>query len=46
VDIIDFNYPYWHTEFDSPDKCSAESLANVGRILTEIVYDPELWPKN
>ena len=46
VDIIDFDYPYWHTEFDSPDKCSAESLANVGRVLIEIVYDPALWPKN
>ena len=44
VDVIDFNYPYWHTEFDTPDKCSAESLANVGRVLAEIVYKPSLWP--
>jgi Zn-dependent M28 family amino/carboxypeptidase len=45
VDVIDFNYPYWHTEFDTPDKCSPESLANVGKVLTEIIYRPSLWPK-
>ena len=45
VNIIDFDYPYWHTEFDTPDKCSPESLANVGRVLAEIVYRPSLWPK-
>lgn len=44
VNIIDFDYAYWHTEFDTPDKCSGESLANVGRILAEIVYNPSLWP--
>lgn len=44
VDIIDFNYPYWHTEKDTPDKCSAESLDNVGRVLAEILYRPSLWP--
>ena len=42
--IIDFEYPYWHTEFDTPDKCSPEALANVGRVLTEIVYRKSLWP--
>jgi glutaminyl-peptide cyclotransferase len=46
VDIIDFDYPYWHTDQDTPDKCSAQSLANVGRILTEIMYNEKLWPKN
>ncbi len=45
ADIIDFDYAYWHTEFDTPDKCSGESLANVGRVLAEIVYNPELWPE-
>ena len=45
IDIIDFNYPYWHTEFDTPDKCSPGSLANVGIVLAEIVYKPSLWPK-
>jgi hypothetical protein len=46
IDLIDFDYPYWHTEFDTPDKCSAEALGNVGRLITHIVYNPSLWPKN
>lgn len=45
IDIIDFDYPHWHTEFDTPDKCSVEALANVGRVLAEIIYNPTLWPK-
>ncbi|GAB4505571.1 MAG: M28 family peptidase [Anaerolineales bacterium] len=35
VDIIDFDYPYWHTTADTPDKVSAESLAAVGKTLRE-----------
>ena len=46
VVIIDFDYPHWHTEFDTPDKCSPQSLANVGRVLAEFIYNPALWPKN
>lgn len=41
-DIIDFDYPnprfrnhYWHTTEDTIDKCSAESLGKVGRVLLE-----------
>jgi glutaminyl-peptide cyclotransferase len=37
--LIDFDYKYWHTENDTPDKCSAESLANVGRVLAYIIYN-------
>jgi Zn-dependent M28 family amino/carboxypeptidase len=33
VDIIDFDYPYWHTVEDTPDKVSADSLQRVGRVL-------------
>jgi Zn-dependent M28 family amino/carboxypeptidase len=44
--LIDFDYEYWHTEFDTPDKCSAESLANVGRVLAYIIYNTSLWPEN
>lgn len=33
VDIIDFDYPYWHTAEDTLDKISAESLEQVGRTL-------------
>jgi hypothetical protein len=34
-DIIDFNYPYWHTEADTPANCSALSLAKVGWVVQE-----------
>ncbi len=33
VDIIDFDYPYWHTTQDTADKVSAESLGVVGDTL-------------
>jgi Zn-dependent M28 family amino/carboxypeptidase len=33
VDIIDFDYPYWHTTQDTPDKVSAQSLQRIGRVL-------------
>jgi hypothetical protein len=34
VDIIDFEYRYWHKADDLPENCSAESLAEVGRVVT------------
>jgi len=33
VDIIDFDYPYWHTVADTLDKVSADSLKTVGDVL-------------
>jgi hypothetical protein len=33
VDIIDLDYPAWHTEHDTIDKVSAESLQVVGDVL-------------
>jgi Zn-dependent M28 family amino/carboxypeptidase len=33
VDLIDFDYPYWHTTHDTADKVSALSLERVGRTL-------------
>jgi Zn-dependent M28 family amino/carboxypeptidase len=33
IDLIDFDYAYWHTQKDTPDKCSAESLGKVGTAL-------------
>ena len=33
VDIIDFDYPYWHTTADTPDKVSPKSLEIVGETL-------------
>lgn len=34
-DVIDFDYPPWHTQGDTPDKCSALSLAKVGWVVHE-----------
>jgi len=34
-DIIDFDYPAWHTQGDTPERCSALSLAKVGWVLRE-----------
>lgn len=33
VDIIDFDYPYWHTVEDTADKASPASLERVGRTI-------------
>jgi len=38
VDLIDFDYPQWHTTGDTPDKCSPESLQAVGRVLMQVLY--------
>ena len=40
VDIIQVPFPsYWHTLEDTPDKCSADSLEKVGRVLEVFVVD-------
>jgi Zn-dependent M28 family amino/carboxypeptidase len=33
VDVIDIDYPYWHTTADAPDKLFAESLEAVGKTI-------------
>ncbi|MCB0304553.1 MAG: M28 family peptidase [Calditrichaeota bacterium] len=38
VNLIDFDYPYWHTVADTPDKCSPASLQQVGDVLVEMIY--------
>ncbi len=40
IDIIDFDYPYWHKADDLPENCSAESLAEVGRVVTTWLMQP------
>jgi Zn-dependent M28 family amino/carboxypeptidase len=40
IDIIDFDYPYWHKADDLPKNCSAESLAEVGRVVTAWLAQP------
>jgi glutaminyl-peptide cyclotransferase len=39
VDLIDFNYPYWHTTQDTADKVSADSLEVVGNTLLCWILD-------
>jgi hypothetical protein len=44
VNIIDFEYPdltnrYWHTLQDTPDKCSSQSLAAVGTVMVNVIYN-------
>jgi hypothetical protein len=34
VDIIDFDYPFWHKADDLPENCSPQSLSDVGRVVT------------
>jgi glutaminyl-peptide cyclotransferase len=42
VDVIDFDYPYWHTTNDTLDKVSAESLKVVGETILKWL---EQYPK-
>ncbi|MBL8091134.1 MAG: M28 family peptidase [Anaerolineales bacterium] len=46
VDIIDFDYEYWHTIEDTPDKVSAESLLAVGDTLWHWVVKRSLITDN
>ena len=39
IDVIDFDYPYWHTLNDTSDKCSAESLKTVGNVISRVIYE-------
>jgi Zn-dependent M28 family amino/carboxypeptidase len=39
INIIDFDYKYWHTIEDTPDKCSAEALTNVGQVVMDWIYE-------
>jgi glutaminyl-peptide cyclotransferase len=38
VDIIDFDYPAWHTHLDLPDQVSAASLAEVANVALWLIY--------
>lgn len=41
IDIIDFDYPMWHTSGDLPEQCSGKSLAEVGRVVTAWLNQPK-----
>jgi hypothetical protein len=38
IDLIDFDYAYWHTLEDTIDKCSPQSLAIIGSVVAETFY--------
>jgi len=40
VDIIDFDFPYWHTTHDTIDKISPQSLEIVGKTLYYWLANP------
>jgi hypothetical protein len=37
IDVVDFDYPYWHTTDDTVDKVSAASLQVVGDVAVALV---------
>jgi glutaminyl-peptide cyclotransferase len=39
IDLIDFDYPFWHTTQDTLDKVSAASLEKVGRVLQALLEE-------
>ena len=44
IDVIDFDYPYWHTVEDTVDKVSPESLERVGRVLETFLESGGRYP--
>lgn len=44
-DLIDFDYPYWHTTRDTARSCSATSLAKVGRVLLQWLTEVPIEPR-
>lgn len=44
LDIIDFDYPYWHTLQDTPDKCHPDSLEAVGRVAEAFILEQLEFP--
>ncbi|GAB4468558.1 MAG: M28 family peptidase [Anaerolineae bacterium] len=44
VDIIDFDYPYWHTTQDTVDKVSPDSLERVGRVIEAFLETGGAYP--
>ena len=47
IDIIDFDYPnkeinYWHTIQDVPENCSSKSLAVIGTVMTQYIYEKDM----
>ncbi|HPE21004.1 MAG TPA: M28 family peptidase [Candidatus Mcinerneyibacteriales bacterium] len=41
--LIDFTYPWWHTDADTPDKCSVENMGRILWLLYDIARSPALF---
>src|SRR3954452_21678946 len=37
IDVVDFDYPAWHTQYDTIDRVSASSLQVVGDVAVELI---------
>ena len=37
IDLIDFDYPHWHTTRDTLDKLSVRSLDAVGETVADLL---------
>lgn len=40
INLIDFDFPQWHTTGDVPGICDPASLQQVGRLAASLVWDP------
>jgi hypothetical protein len=40
VNLIDFDFPEWHTTGDVPAICDPRSLEQVGRLAASLIWDP------
>ncbi len=43
IDMIDFDYPYWHTTQDTADKVAPTSLERVGKVLELFLESGSIW---
>jgi len=46
IDIIDFDYPYWHTAKDLPENCTGASMGQVGKVVTAWLALPRARPRS
>jgi glutaminyl-peptide cyclotransferase len=45
IDLIDFDFAYWHTLQDTPDKCDPNSLESVGVTLEQYIRNESAGAK-
>jgi hypothetical protein len=41
INLIDFDFHYWHTLADRAEVCSASSLEEIGTLVVSLIYEPE-----